>query len=187
MIWWLEIWIQVVVILLQLYFTFGVWSMDSNFDYYPRKNAGFKGTQKLKILQYSLSEHEDTFMLIASLYISPSPGLNILSLVVAVLRCWVDLDCLLKKNEGIGEPFIAFAIMYSFLLFNLGKFWGTLENSVPCTASSLNCRTQKLQGSFYKKAATRNERLLKPLCAETWNWNCLFSSLYFDTTHILLS
>ena len=81
MIWWLafekkpfqfwqEIWIQVVVILLQLYFTFGVWSMDSNFDYYPRKDTGFKGTQKLKILQYSLSEleQEDTFMLIASLY-----------------------------------------------------------------------------------------------------------------------
>ena len=156
MIWWLafekkpfqfwqEILIQVVVILLQLYFTFGVWSMDSNFDYYPRKDTGFKGTQKLKILQYSLSEleQENTFMLIA--------------------------------------------IIYSFLLFNLGKFWGTLKNSVPCTASSLNCRTQKLQGSSYKKAATRNERLLKPLCAETWNWNCLFSSLYFDTTHILLS
>ena len=42
---------------------------------------------------------------------------------------------------------------------------------------AMQCLFSKLSSvETSREQATRNGRLLKPLCAETWNWYCLFSA-----------
>jgi hypothetical protein len=42
---------------------------------------------------------------------------------------------------------------------------------------AMQCLFSKLSSTeTSRQQATRDERLLKPLCAETWNWYCLFSA-----------